>query len=431
MPFQVPASPERRLEQLTDISALVEHPVYVATLPASAAPDGTRRVLASAFMGNAVIAIDYSHAWHRPEERSIGRVALFAAGVYCPGSVSDAAAVAVSTVLHLPRRPKQHDAAAHAATEGQSTLSHGERGCGVVDSPWGLLASAGRVFVSSFGSDQVLVFSEAGAYIGHMGSSAILDCPQGMALDEQRGILFVVSFIGNSIARFEASTGRFLGYLLQPGEDVLHAPEDCALQQLPGEASPRLLVTSHWDDSVHAFDTGTGAYLGRLVGGAPHETTTTPKQRDPAHEFWLQHRPAVRDVPRTAHATKLAARAVSATGGADQDLPPLSPVGIHVQTDGHFLVASFRRNAVMRYPPQGGEGHVYVRGGGVRGPSGLAAGDAGEVFVTSYDNHKVLLYNATSAAVGDGAHGDDLRRWVAYTLTLPSDRDGSAGGRKA
>ena len=398
------------MEQLQDITALVEHPVYVAPLPAAAAPAGTRRVLASAFMGNAVVAIDYSQAWHRPEERSIGRVALFAAGVYCPGSVSDAAASAVSAVLQLPRRPKQHDTAAKAASGDIEKLSHGERGCGVVDSPWGLLHEGGRVFVSSFGSDQVLVFSTAGAYLGHMGSSTVLDCPQGMALDENTGVLFVVSFIGNSIARFEAHSGKFLGYLLEPGGDVLHAPEDCALQYLPGEAHPRLLVTSHWDDSVHAFDSVTGAHLGRIVGG----DDTTPKPVDPAHEFWLQHRPSPVPVAAATPPPRALARAPAAQRGA----LPLSPVGIHVLNDGQFLVASFRRNAVMRYPPAGGAGEVHVRGGGVRGPSGLAAGEAGEVFVASYDNHKVLLYNATSAPLGDGASGDQLHKWVSYTLAL-------------
>ena len=59
----------------------------------------------------------------------------------------------------------------------------------------------------------------------------------------------------------------------------------------------------------------------------------------------------------------------------------------------------------------------------MRGPSGLAAGEAGEVFVASYDNHKVLLYNATSSPIGDGADQEDLRRWVAYTLTLSSDKN--------
>lgn len=395
-PLPAPLSADQRLAFLKEFEAVVQHPVYVLDMGHSAG--GQHRVLASAFMGDAVLAVRYplpgAVQWGDGAVDA-RRVSLFAAGVYCPGKVSEVAA-SVAKSMGLP--PSPVSSGAHVWGSG----------CGVVDSPWGLVQAGEWVYVSSFGADQVLRFhSETGAYGGYLGGPGVLDCPEGMAVDPATSTLYVVNYLGNDIATFDLTSGAYTGSLGQGG--ALAGPEDCAL-----DGSGRLLVTSHWDDSVHAFDIRTGAWLGRLVGSAAdlaHSEANTPlADADPAFRMW--HKGQDRAPGAAAPAAQLGPAPAPADTPEQRELP-LSPVGIQVLPDDTFLVASFRRDAVMRYGPGGQAMGVYVRGGGVRGPSGLAIGSAGEVFVASYDNHRVMVWNATQGLPGATLHPS---QWTATIL---------------
>ena len=55
--------------------------------------------------------------------------------------------------------------------------------CGILNGPWGLAYARGLLYVSSFGSDQVLVFeASSGRFLDALGDSDSLDSPEGIAV---------------------------------------------------------------------------------------------------------------------------------------------------------------------------------------------------------------------------------------------------------
>ena len=82
--------------------------------------------------------------------------------------------------------------------------------CAVLNGPWGLAAdSEGRLFVASFGSDQVLAFSDEGEFLGAVGDSESLDSPEGLALSPDGRTLVVASFLDSRIVAFDLSRAPF------------------------------------------------------------------------------------------------------------------------------------------------------------------------------------------------------------------------------
>ena len=82
--------------------------------------------------------------------------------------------------------------------EGVYCKPHEE--CAILDGPWGLASKGGFLFVSSFGTDQILVFNTStGKYVSTFGDSTSLDCPEGIALNAEGSILYVVSFLANQV----------------------------------------------------------------------------------------------------------------------------------------------------------------------------------------------------------------------------------------
>ena len=58
--------------------------------------------------------------------------------------------------------------------------------------------------MSSFGSDQVLVFDVAsGRFIDALGDSDSLDSPEGIAISTDGGTLYVASFLNSRILAFD------------------------------------------------------------------------------------------------------------------------------------------------------------------------------------------------------------------------------------
>ena len=108
------------------------------------------------------------------------------------------------------------------AAEGPHCVGDGGGGlggarCGTLDGPWGLASHAAwrRLYVASFGSDQVLVFSTDrrrgggfGAVLDVLGGPGLLASPEGLALDAAsspgaRARLFVASFLDSRVVEFD------------------------------------------------------------------------------------------------------------------------------------------------------------------------------------------------------------------------------------
>jgi len=72
--------------------------------------------------------------------------------------------------------------------------------------PWGLAHANGRLFVSSFGSDQILVFESAtGRFLDALGDPSVIDSPEGLALSPDGSTLLVASFLNSRLVAFDLS----------------------------------------------------------------------------------------------------------------------------------------------------------------------------------------------------------------------------------
>ena len=124
--------------------------------------------------------------------------------------------------------------------------------CGIVDGPTGMLTHDQTLYVSSFGSDQILMFSlqnhNFGSFIDAFGDSEYLDCPEGLALDSSSNLLYVVNYNSNNIVVYNMSTQQYVkefvsfassgGYLSGP-ECIVYDP-----------ISRLFVVTAYFNNSV-------------------------------------------------------------------------------------------------------------------------------------------------------------------------------------
>lgn len=201
------------------------------------------------------------------------------------------------------------------------------RRCAILNGPWGLAHSNGHLFVSSFGSDQIMVFeASSGRFLDAFGDSGSLDSPEGLALSGDGSILYVASFLDSRIVSFHLSEiwSRYeidedgaehddgsgssssvkretygigpvavgttlatglpvdLDYLISDDDDTrmpvpqlgmspLHGPEGITV--LPfhgavGTSRERLAVTSYYNGSVLILDASDGSLL-EVIHGPP------------------------------------------------------------------------------------------------------------------------------------------------------------------
>ncbi len=123
------------------------------------------------------------------------------------------------------------------------------------------------LFVAS-ASGELLQFDGAsgsflGAFVDATGNGGGALDPYGFAF--HGGLLYVTSFFTDSVAVFSGTTGAFVATRVASGSGGLDEPT--ALAFAPDGA---LLVASHGDDNVRRYDAGTGAYLGALVPAGAH-----------------------------------------------------------------------------------------------------------------------------------------------------------------
>ena len=124
--------------------------------------------------------------------------------------------------------------------------------CGILDGPWGMVIKQDLFYVTSFGSDQVLVFSVSnGEFFDAFGDSSSLDCPEGIAIDNNNSnLIYVVNYGSSNIAIFD-SNHKFLQYLVtQKQVPYLRNPESILLDP----ANERIVVTSYSNNSLVFLD---------------------------------------------------------------------------------------------------------------------------------------------------------------------------------
>ena len=118
--------------------------------------------------------------------------------------------------------------------------------CSILDGPWGLEYFDRRLFVSSFSSDQILVFNITnGEYISAFGNSIELNCPEGIAMGGD-GYLYVVSYLNNEIVRYNPMTYEYVDVIVKPG--TISGPEDVLYM------NSVLVISSHWSNSILCYN---------------------------------------------------------------------------------------------------------------------------------------------------------------------------------
>jgi len=125
----------------------------------------------------------------------------------------------------------------------------------------------GNLFVSGATGELLQFNGTSGAFV-----NAFVDASGngGGAIDPYgfrfaSGSLYVTSFFTDSVAVFSATSGAFIATRVASGSGGLDEPTALAFA-----ADGALLVASHGDDSVRRYHAGTGAYLGSFVTAGSH-----------------------------------------------------------------------------------------------------------------------------------------------------------------
>ena len=290
------------------------------------------------------------------------------------------------------------DRGRHCAT------TRGKVRCARLDGAWGLASDAerGLLFVSSFGSDEVLAFSEGGDF--RYALTGDLDCPEGLALNGDQ--LYVASFLDSRIVAFDLSTKRGRTLALGPPvgvdyetlafvpaafdepaaraakrqtEELWNDEESDAApfvdrlrgpEQLVILGNATIAVSSLHNDSVLTLDLATGELIEVIVDGATDDELSGPL------------------------GVAAAGAAVAAAADIDENCG---------DEDGGLLVASYRSDVVSVVRNCGGVAPLQLWDKRLRGPVAIAHDeeDPGSLYVGAYEASAVLYFNVSDA--GDEA----------------------------
>eukprot|EP00039_Didymoeca_costata_P005485 m.81937 g.81937 ORF g.81937 m.81937 type:complete len:314 (+) comp12841_c0_seq1:147-1088(+) len=241
-----------------------------------------------------------------------------------------------------------------------------------------VLTVENSLFVSCFWHDQVvqLHLNSQGSVepkLTIFASGHGLDGPWGLAV--KSNILFVASFTTDAIHKYSLSDGKMLGYF--GNEDELDCPEGIAFGP-----DDNLYVISFLADEVVKYSQD-GEYLGVVAKGGlsgPEDVAFLPSG----------------DFVVSSHYSNTLEQ-YSTQGVWKGTFANISkPVGVTRGPDDNIYVASYESSSVWRFDGVSGEFmDIFATGGHLNGPSALTFASARVLYICSYDNDKVVLYNST------------------------------------
>ncbi|MFN0243489.1 MAG: hypothetical protein ACKVWV_11410 [Planctomycetota bacterium] len=239
----------------------------------------------------------------------------------------------------------------------------------------------GALYVCSENSDAVKRFdASSGAYLGDFiandpatpeDETGGLDGPAGLVFGTS-GRAFVASFNNDSIREYDARSGRFLRVLVATGAGTLNGP-DAGLAIGPDGV---LYVPAYFSNRVKRYSLVDGAFLGDWItptAGLSRPRTivfrgafayVTSEGNDRVLECDAATGALVRTIVWNDPATP-----ADDTGGLD------GPTGLAFGPDGRMYVASIQTDAVLRYDTTSGafvDVFVASGAGGIAGPTFLA-----------------------------------------------------------
>lgn len=208
----------------------------------------------------------------------------------------------------------------------------------------------GLLYVASEESNMVLRFDPATrAFVDRF----VWDDPATPGVDETGGLLgpaavlfgadgnlYVSSFDGDAVLRYDGASGAFLDVFVTPGSGGLNGPD----AGMAWGSDGHLYVPAYYSNAIYRYDGQSGASLGALVG---------PLQdglRRPRHLLFREGMLYV-----SCESTHKVMRFDAQSGAYVDDFVAVGsgglaePTGIGFGPDGHFYVGSVRDNKVRRY----------------------------------------------------------------------------------
>lgn len=256
---------------------------------------------------------------------------------------------------------------------GDAGGQHSGDRVGEMSHPSYVLAVDEVIFVSEFWDNRVVQL-RPGSPASVFTAGGGLDGPWGLVVVGD--VLFVASFATDRIHRYNITTTEPLG--LFGSENELDCPEGIAV-----DSNGTLYVASFLTDSIAKYSTA-GQFLGHLV---------VPGLRGPEDVAVLPNN----DILVTSHDSDEIFR-VSPDGASVEVFASIeSPVGLTVGLDGNVYAASYQKHAIVRYDGRTGAFiDLFATGGYLQGPSSLSFATARLLYVTSYENNRLVLYNAST-----------------------------------
>lgn len=224
-------------------------------------------------------------------------------------------------------------------------------GSGGLNDPFGITyGSDGSLYVASEGTRQILKYNgQTGAFSGVFATLPGTNNPGHIKFGPD-GNLYVSEWNGKSIWRFNGATGASLGVFVTNAN--LDQPDGIAWR------GNEMFISNSGHGRVAHADATTGAWLGPFAG---------------------------------------------AEGGL------LNPTELNFMTDGTLLVTAFGNNSIRRYDASGVYVGTFITSPDLDGPVGTLIGSDGNIYVSSFNNSKILRFNGTTgASMGQFAVGGNL-----------------------
>jgi outer membrane protein assembly factor BamB len=234
-------------------------------------------------------------------------------------------------------------------------------------------------------------FGSLGALVDQAGNGG-LDRSTGMTFGPD-GNLYVGSLNTNSVLRYSATTGAFLGAFVTSGSGGLTTP---ALEGLSFRPDGKLYVASRDNSSVLRYDATTGAFLDTFVpsnGGGLQ--SVKGMVFGPDGNLYLSSA-GTNQVLRYDGTTGAFLGVFVAAGSGGLSNPRFLTFG----PDGNLYVSSSNTNSVLRFDGTTGaflNAFIPAASGGLSGPGELLFAN-GSVYVASQNSNQVLRYDATTGA---------------------------------
>jgi len=253
------------------------------------------------------------------------------------------------------------------------------------------------LLVSGYTSSAVHAFAADGTPLGPLGAAS---GAQAMRYGPD-GDLYVCAEEGDSVLRFDGSTGAPLGPFVF--DDPATPQDETGGLRAPTAAvfgpDGQLYVASFQDDAVLRYDGATGAYVDDFIPAGTGAINGPDAGMDFGPDGHLY-------IPSFNNNRVL--RYHGKTGAplgafVPVDLTTLSrPRCLRWRGDGLMYVTSWGNNRVLRYDLNGDLVDVFAT---LVRPTGLAFGPGGRLYVTSDQTNKVFVFDgATGAALGEFAN---------------------------